>query len=245
MGRLIGERLLQAWERIRAYPQEEAALALLALAWPQRDLAELARLSLGERNVMLLELRAASLGRRIEAFAVCPECGAQLELALDAHELVEGLRSDQVIASAGTSTYAMRAANTLDLIAARDGGDEKATQTILLSRTMLTAEGGDSDDSAGEWLSARPEVEKSALVEQFEQVNAAAEIRVAVECAACRASEVLDLDIAQFFLRELASAARRLMEDVHQLAMAYGWSERSIVNMSTARRALYLEMVGA
>ena len=249
MGRLIGERLLQAWERIRSLPEHEAVLAVLALAWPERPAGELAQLPLGERNALLLDLRAATLGARIEAFAVCPRCQAQLELELDARELADGLREPQAVPLAGLGRYTMRPANTLDLLAVGRARDEEQAQSILLARMLVRS---DSDSPAddpgpdpGEWLAAQTETGKAALVEQFEQINAAAEIRVAVDCAACHARTMLDLDIARFFLRELAAAARRLMEDVHHLASAYGWSERSIARMSGARRAAYLGMVGA
>ncbi|HKF48705.1 MAG TPA: hypothetical protein VKB38_15210 [Terracidiphilus sp.] len=249
MGRLIGERLLQAWERIRSLPEQEAVLAVLALSWPQRPEGELARLPLGERNALLLDLRAVTLGPGIEAFAVCLKCEAQLELTLDARELAAGLRAQQAEQPAGTGPFTMRPANTLDLLAVGTMHDEQQAQSILLARTLVpsgaASPAADPEPDQGKWLAAQPESARTALVAQFEQINAAAEIRVEVECAACHARTMLDLDIARFFLRELAAAARRLMEDVHQLASAYGWSERSIARMSGARRAAYLGMVGA
>lgn len=248
MGRLIGERILQAWERSRAVPEPEAVVAVLALAWPQRRADELARLPLGERNALLLDLRAASLGRRMEGFAVCPECGAQLELALDARELADGLRAQHVEPHGGDN-FSMRPANTLDLLAVSAARDERQAQWILLTRTLNTPDAGVPDAKAdadtNEWLRGQPEAVKTLVIERFDEMNAAAEIRVEVECAACHAKPVLDLDIGRFFLRELAAAARRLMGDIHQLATAYGWSERSIANMSGARRAAYLEMLSA
>ena len=73
------KKMLKAWECSRELPEQEAALSLLALASPERSWDELAKLPLRERNALLLELRAMTLGRRMNGFAVCMDCGAQLE----------------------------------------------------------------------------------------------------------------------------------------------------------------------
>ncbi len=83
MRAFAGEEMLKAWECSRELPEQEAALSLLALASPERSWDELAKLPLRERNALLLELRAMTLGRRMNGFAVCPDCGAQLEFTLD------------------------------------------------------------------------------------------------------------------------------------------------------------------
>jgi hypothetical protein len=234
---LAGEELLRAWERSRELPAQQAALALLELAEPER---EWARLPLGERDGLLLELRAATLGRRMEGFAVCPKCGAQLEFAVDARELAEGLKTPAAKAAKG---LAMRPANTLDLLASSAAGSEEEARAILLARTA----GGEETKTAEEarhWLEAQPKRVAKRLAERFEQVNAAAEIRLELGCAACGEVAALELDVAGYFLREIGAAARRLMAEIHELARAYGWSEASIAGMSGARRAAYLEMLG-
>ncbi len=62
---LAGEQLLRAWECSREMPEQQAALALLEFAEPERPAREWARLPLARRDALLLELRAATLGRRI------------------------------------------------------------------------------------------------------------------------------------------------------------------------------------
>jgi len=231
MGGLKGEKLLRAWELSRELPEQEAVLALLALAWPSRAMSDWLAMPLGERNTLLLELRAATLGRRMEAFAECPACGALLEFNLDVMELERQLRAQLAEVEVDSADGSARAANTGDLIAARGAESDEQARAILLARTVATSETEGSDASA-------------AALERLERINAAAEIRVELACAECPARSVMDLDIAQFLLREVASAARRLIAEIHELASAYGWSERAIANMSAWRRAAYLEMLG-
>src|ERR1700761_6405499 len=128
---LVGEGLLRAWECSRELPEQQAALALLELAEPERPAGEWARLPLGERDARLLELRAATLGRRMEGFAVCPECGVQHELAVDARELAKGLNAPAPAAK--SKGIPMRPTNTLDLLASAAAGSVEDAQAILLA----------------------------------------------------------------------------------------------------------------
>jgi hypothetical protein len=241
MRALAGDAILTAWEQSRALPEQEAVLAVLALALTEKPFEELATLPLGERNALLLELRAMTLGRRMEGFAVCPECRAQLEFSLDALELAKGLRAQPVNAVAEFAGYKMRPANTLDLLASSEAENEEQARSILLARTLE----GKPPEFSNAWLESQTDSAAAELMDRFEELNAAAEIRVQLQCAACRNRSLMDMDVAKFLLREIAGAARRLMTEIHELATAYGWSERSIAAMSGARRAAYLEMISA
>jgi hypothetical protein len=226
MGGLKGEKLLRAWELSRELPELEAVLAVLALARPGRAMSDWLSMPLGERNALLLELRAETLGRRMEAVAECPRCGSLLEFSLDVVKLKTQLQAQCAELLEGSAEAGVRTASTEDLIAARKAENDEQARAILQARTA----GGDAS---------------TAALERVERMHAAAEISIELACMECRARAVMDLDIAHFFLREIAGAARRLMAEIHELAMAYGWSERAIANMSARRRAAYLEMVGA
>ena len=58
MHSLSGERILTAWERGQASREPWRALALLAVAMPEREMTELAALPLAERNATLLRLHS-------------------------------------------------------------------------------------------------------------------------------------------------------------------------------------------
>lgn len=239
---LAGEDLLTAWERTRALPEQQAALALLALAGPEQPREEWALLPLGERNMRLLELRAATLGARLEGFAECPACGAQLEFTVNVEELACDLRAGMAAAATECAAAEMRPANTFDLMALEQTSDAEEARALLLAR----AAGVDALDPAAamSWLAAQPEEAAERLAERFERVNAAAEIQLAMECAACHSRPELDLNLARYLVREIQAAARRLLAEIHELAQAYGWSEAAIAAMSPLRRTSYLEMLG-
>ncbi len=238
MQALDSERILTGWERGRERQEPWRALALLKVALPEWDDAALAALPLAERNALLLHLRTMTFGERIDGFAKCPECGAQLEFALNADDLERQSRAPDAESWLEQGTeMRMRPANSSDLAASLAAPDHAVARALLLQRTLgLPATTGiatEQPECPGEW------------VDRFERLNASAEIRCVLPCAACGHRMVMDLDIARFLWREVALAARRLFAEIHRLARAYGWSEQAITAMSSTRRAAYLEMLDA
>ena len=127
----------------------------------------------------------------------------------------------------------MRPVNTGDLAALVSATSEAEARELLLKRTVVQPEPLESAPVRADWI------------ERFERMNASAEIRLTLPCAACGAKPTLDLDVAAFVWREVTLAARRLLTEIHLLARAYGWSEQAITAMSPSRRAAYLEMLEA
>ena len=242
MHALDSERILMAWEQGRNLQEPWRALALLELALPEWDAAALAALPLAERNALLLRLRTMTFGAHVEGFAVCPQCGVQLEFALNAQDLERQLQapSEDTWLEDGIELR-MRPVNSSDLEASMAVPDEEGARALLLQRTVVHAEAPnvapEQEGNRGEW--------PSEWIERFDRLNASAEIRCVLSCSECGHQPAIDLDIARFLWREVARAARRLFAEIHLLARAYGWSEQAITAMSPARRATYLEMLNA
>jgi hypothetical protein len=222
-----------AWERCNQQPGPVRALTLLQASEPEWKTEDLAELPLAERNRLLLELRTITFGHSVAGFAVCERCGAQLEFVMDAREIAAQIRpAEPQTWIEQDRELSMRPANTSDVLACMAAKDESDARRILLSRTT-----GWNDESEADSL--------AALAGCFDAINASAEIQLALRCAGCGETCKLDLDIARFLDRETDIAARRLFADIHRLATAYGWSEHSIAEMSSGRRATYLAMLDA
>ena len=82
------------------------------------------------------------------------------------------------------------------------------------------------------------------LAAAIEKADPLAEVRLGVACAACGHAWKALLDIGELLFTELGAVARDLLGQVHALAFAYKWREADILQMSPARRQLYLQMVG-
>jgi hypothetical protein len=83
----------------------------------------------------------------------------------------------------------------------------------------------------------------AALAARLAEADPQAEIELALTCENCGANWTALLDIALFLWTEISARVRRLLREVHTLALAYGWREADILALSDARRQLYLEMV--
>ncbi len=122
------------------------ALTMLADAYPEMTRAELAALSVGERDARLLALRERLFGDALKSFAECPRCSSGLEFSLDVNELRNRhlIATDDLSAEliAGDIRLRLRPLDSADLQAAADCRDvERARQycwNAVLSRRNKT-----------------------------------------------------------------------------------------------------------
>ena len=68
-------------------------------------------------------------------------------------------------------------------------------------------------------------------------------LELALSCPSCRHQWQATFDIVSFFWSEINAWAHRSLQEVHTLALAYGWREADILAMSPWRRQFYLKMV--
>ncbi len=83
------------------------------------------------------------------------------------------------------------------------------------------------------------------LGERMASADPMAETRLTLRCPECGEEWEETFDIVSFFWAEIEAQAKRLLFEIHTLALAYGWTESEILSLSEPRRALYLEMVRA
>jgi hypothetical protein len=239
MRALAGELLLTAWEEGAAQPELRRPLGLLSVALPDRDCDQLEWLPLAERNRLLLHLHQLTFGPRLDIVGTCTACDAQFEFSVTVAELTalsDGHDAGETISwSEAGRAFRLRCATTADLLATLELADARAAEDLVLSRCLLAA-----PEDVASHPSASPTV-----VEKFGELHAATELTCAITCPGCAREEIVDLDVARFLWTEVRRRATRLLREIHTLAAAYGWSERSILAMDPRRREVYLELLGA
>lgn len=230
--------LLDVWEAGQGLLPAQRALTLCRCLYPEASLAELASLSLGQRDAMLLDLRRQLFGSRIEAQVSCPSCSEQLELAFHTEDVRAGAPVESVCCESGGCCVELRPVTTLDLLALA-GLAPARRRGALLQRIVVRAE------RDGELLQALelPEAALVAAETALAAVDPQAETRIDLDCPACGHVWQAALDIASFLWSELSDWALGLLGEVHVLARTYGWSEEEVLGLSARRRRLYLEMV--
>lgn len=243
MNALSASELLDVWEMGCIQPPPQWALTLLAAANPEIAFDELTKLSIGQRDALLISLRELIFGSDFVCLAKCPICSEQLELIFN----VENIRitSENELPetlSFTNSSYEVkfRPLNSTDLIAISNEKDISAARHSLLDRCLLTA------IHEGEELSADqlPSEVLDTLLEHMEKADPQGDVQISLSCPSCSHQWQEIFDIVSFFSREIDVTAHRILQEVHSLASAYGWSEADILAMSPQRRRLYLEMLG-
>ncbi len=243
MRALSASQLLDVWERGFGRPPAEQALALLGAAWPELSPEALSRLSIGRRNARLLALREWTFGSRLEALVTCPACDERLELDLQTTELGAGAEDKEETGSLSLETagYALRfrLPDSTDLIDI-GGMDTGTLRNHILARCLLSIRRGGDEVS----VSQLPEDAVGAVSGKMAQADPQADITFSVTCPTCGHTWQAIFDIITFFWREITAWSHRILQEVHLLASAYGWSEADILGMSPWRRQCYLEMTG-
>ena len=241
MKSLSTSELLEVWERGLVQPQIQRGLALLASAYPELSPDELARLTIGKRDAMLLALRASTFGPKLVCLATCPHCNERLELAFDAKDVkaTQALQTEMLSIKEADYEVRFRLPNSLDLIAINDLQDIAATKQILIERCLVEVirKGGEMP------ADKLPAEVMEAMVRRMADADPQADVQLALSCPACSYEWLAAFDILSFFWNEIDAWSRRILHDVHVLAGAYCWSEAEILAMSPWRRQAYLDLV--
>jgi len=254
MRALPARDLLEVWDRGACQAPCERALALLAAASPEAAAEDLARLSIGRRDGLLLDLREQTFGAELVSVASCPGCGEGLETtfrAADIRAVPEAEAADPLELTSGAWTVRFRLPDSTDLTALtvagdagepRDAGGEggEGGRALLLARCVLSVELGGRPAIAAEL----PEEVTRALAERMERSDPQAEVRIALTCPSCGHRWESVFDILSFFWSEIAAWAEHTLREVHVLASAYGWREPDVLALGPRRRQLYLRLVG-
>jgi hypothetical protein len=239
---LSAAELLAIRERGRNALPVERALLLLAAAEPDMTAATLASLAIGQRDAMLLRLRARTFGARLDARTACPGCSAALEFEVDTEQLVSHKAAQDVTHLAlHVNGYRVqfRVPNSADLRAAAQLADSAAGRALLLERCTSVADAAEAQVA----VSALPTAVADAISTAMADADPLADLEFALTCPECGVQWELPLDPVVYFWTEIEAWAQRTLGEVHELARAYGWSEAEILALSPARRSAYLEMV--
>jgi len=241
--------LLAVWERARAQPITTQALMLLEGCSPGAAREDLAKLSVGRRDALLLTMRELLFGARLNGVTACPRCGQQLEIGIEASDIhadVQTRAPELLTVTSGAYTARFRLPNSDDLATlaehdVQESGEAAAIQT-LLSRCLVELRRNGRKQRVDS-SHALPDALIDAIAAEMENADPQANVQLALDCADCGHRWVSGFDIGSFLWNEIDNWARRVLREVVALASAFGWREADILAMSAGRRQLYLQMI--
>jgi hypothetical protein len=145
-------------ERAATSQGMERALLPLVVASPEQSREGLARLPIGRRDALLLDLYRSSFGARLDLNVECPECGENLELDLTTADLQAqaccNLDNDTVELAEGDLQVRCRLPNSKDMAAAGVCADSAAATQVLLERCLQEAHRNGEAIGAGDLAAA-------------------------------------------------------------------------------------------
>lgn len=233
---LTDRERIELWEAgLGRRPWERS---ILALSVARREPVDaLMALPIGRRDAALLDLFEWNFGVVLRGFARCPCCGTALEF--DAPTLAACRPSpsvEEAVVHTEGHVLSVRPPDTRDVSVALDS---MSAREALLRRCVTRAALGELEVG----VDALPPQALDAVEHAVEGMSPQADITFALTCASCGHTWAAPFDVTTFLWSELGAAARRLLDEVHTLARAYGWSEGDVLAMGPRRRAAYLERV--
>lgn len=256
---LDAQTLLDIWEQGETLPMLQRSLLLLQASWPQLGSTAWAQVSLGKRDWHLLYLRQQLFGDTFDAVAHCPQCAEKLEMGFTLEQLcpaqwqpqdlqtmwqqAQGTVPAQLLQQAQLAFpqwgLTARVPNTADLLASSQYAGDAAYWHLLACCLQF-------DEMAQEQSVMQLAAEaRSEIVQKIAELDPLAEVKIDLQCPACGHAWQIDFDILSWLWNEIGDWVPRMLQQVHCLALAYGWSEAAILAMPARRRRQYLEMVGA
>lgn len=238
---LSAHEILHIWELGQRQHPMDRALTMLAVACKDATRDKLACLSIGQRDAYLLTLREQTFGAKLNGFIECPQCRERTEFTVNIADIRADSNSGEQAHKLSVEGFDLRfrLPNSLDLATIVNCNDAAVARSLLIQRCLLQADQSSAMISSNE-LS---EVAIARIIAYIAECDPQAEVLLNLECPACSHSWQAIFDIASFFWAEICAQAKRLLYEVHTLAMAYGWCENDILSMSIVRRQFYLEMV--
>ena len=231
--------LIAVWERCSGEHPVDRALILLSACFGESP-EELTMLSVGSRDARLLEVYDGFFGSELNAFAECPVCGEGLEYGLNAHSLALSQRKEDVPLTLETEEmlFQLRLPDSSDLRALMGCSNVEDATQLLVKRCVIEAHMGEMPAL----IEPLPQPTIDLIANRLAAANPQAEILIDLTCTACSHSWQVIFDIEAFLWLKISATVRRLLQQVHTLASAYGWCESDILALSSTRRQIYVEM---
>lgn len=234
---LSSAEVLEIWETRRGATMTRRALALLTASLPDTDSSRIASLPIGVRDQLLLRLRSACFGGRLECLCHCPKCEETAEFSTAIGDLLVSENAQTQYENAievDGREIKVRPVNSHDLL----GLEGRQSEDRVIGLLRRCTSGLDQP------LSLSKDV-IDQLSETLGKLDPGADIKFSLSCPACNHLWSSTFDIASYLWAEIEMAARRLLPEIHALARSYGWSEKEILALSPTRRRSYLELIGA
>jgi hypothetical protein len=218
------------------------------------DAETLQQLSLGDRAILLLCARRLTFGGEIDCVLKCPQCDENMDFQLHIDQLLTPIPADaprryfeETVIAAG-ERYKVRlrvpcGADFEESLRHHGMTTSESIRVVLAHCVEWARKEADTEMHATIPLDEWPEELAQRVSDRLGEFDPQAEIALQLQCPACRHQFSSSFDCGEYFFRELSAREDCLYREVHQLALAYHWSEADILSMSSRKRQHYLDLL--
>lgn len=212
-----------------------AAIALLdRLLEEGSATCEAADLPAADRDRLLAAVYRRAYSDRVESSVHCARCSALFELSFSLDTLRDTLDAQSTLATmVSLEDGAFRSPDGL-VFRLPSGRDEMEVARL-------------APDAARRALHQRCYIAGDAdlLEETLESVAPVFDLDLDARCPECGHNQQVHFDMQSYLLGALLKERRRLLSEVHRIAVTYGWSRREILELARSERRVHLELIEA
>ena len=221
---------------------------------------EVRRLLVGDRQYLLLKLRQATFGDRVEATLPCPwaGCGERVDIdfSIGAIPIVESKDkgptyslklSPEATFKGGEGQeerevlFRLPNGQDQEIISPLLFDNEARALSLLLARCVLAI--GSVRDPDGEMIAQLSPAARLEIERRMEAVAPQVVLSMDARCLECGRRFEAPFELQDFFFGELRTSRDLLYREVHYLAYHYHWSEGEILSMPRDKRRQYIEVL--
>ncbi len=179
-----------------------------------------------DRDHLLAVMYRRAFGDRIESTFTCARCSQPFDLHFSLCELLESV-AGRVVPGAWKA-----------LGDGRFEGPDGTSVRLPTGHDEL-AVAGLAPDEVEAFLRSRAVGSEELL----EQIAPLLDLELVARCAECKHANTIRFDVQSYVLSAVLAARRRLLAEIHRVALAYNWSLDEILSLSRGDRRLFVELI--
>jgi hypothetical protein len=190
-------------------------------------------LTLPERDLVLASVWRMAWSSRMAGTLTCASCTQPFDYDFDLDDLAERVRLATAELPSEDGVYTLSTGVRFRL---PTGDDERALIGLPddeAERTLLRGCLVDGD----------PDTDASTVEKAMEQVGSGLDIDFDAACTECGAVLAMRFQMQDYLLGAIVSDWRGLVDDVHRLALAYGWGLGEIMALPRSRRRAFIAIL--
>lgn len=193
---------------------------------------------LGIRDKRLLSIRAAAFGPDFTGTVACERCGERIEFNVNIRDFFSLPGTDTVFhVFYGDMRYSFRPLSTRNLMVFSVSGPDADLADLIEILSL-------DDDAVKEQVRHHPGIIQRVNT-ALEKHQGISDIVLTSVCPECQGPVDAIFDIVHVLDADITDAAGLFLEEIHQLANAYGWTEDEISSVPQTRRNWYVKRIQA